>query len=138
MWVPDPSQIVRLQATGHGDMGDVTDESSVARFSLPDGPYVLCFIRGKFTTLSGTGVANATMSLKVDHCDPSGIYDFTLKTWPDIGTFTGGKADINTRIAADELYQWVIGRDGVLVTEWANPDAGNIRWALEVGLAYAP
>lgn len=138
MWVPTPKQIIVLPDQGQEHMGDVTDKTSRARFALEEGRYVLVFIRGKFVTLSGSG-GMADMSLKVDHCDESAVYDFTLKTFPNLGTAgTGYQANVNFRIPADELYLWIVGQDGVLVTEWVNPDPGNIRWALEVGLAYAP
>lgn len=137
LWVPHPNQIVTQTATGQGDMGDVTSQLSVARFGLADVPFALCFVRGRFVTLSGSG-DNATLSLKLDHVEQNGIYDFLLKSWDTMGTSgTGFKADLNFRLAADELYLWSYPRDSILVFEWTNPDSGNIRWALELGLVDA-
>lgn len=137
MWVPHPNQIVALPDQGQEDMGDVTDKTSRARFTLEGRPFALCYVRGRFVTLGGSG-GNATLSLKLDHCNETGVYDFTLKAWDTMGTSgTGFKPDLNFRLAADELYLWSYGKDAALVFEWTNPDSGNIRWALEVGLVDA-
>lgn len=132
MWVPHPSEIIMLRASGVGDMGDVTNIGSVARFALDDvDSYVLAWVRALF--VGGTG--SATMTLKLDHCDPTGHYDFALRDWPTMGT--SGIAWVFSRVPADELFHWKINKGGILVFEWTNPDAGNMRWSLEIGLADA-
>lgn len=137
LWVPHPNEIVTQRDQGQENMGSVTDKTSRARFALSNAPFALCYIRGRFVTLSGSG-GNATLSLKLDHVEENGIYDFLLKSWDTMGTSgTGFKADLNFRLAADELYLWSYPRDSILVFEWTNPDSGNIRWALEVGLVDA-
>lgn len=140
IWIPCPDRLVTLRATGNGDMGDVTDEESGARFRLDtfeqDGityevdvwTFVGC--RAQFT--SGTG--SATMALRVDHRDKSGLYDWTLQQWASAGT--GGIADIAHRVSALEdlfaLYTFFAGDE--LVFEWTNPDSGTMRWAVELFL----
>lgn len=131
MWVPHPSQIVTSRVMGVGDMGDVTDEGSTARFTLDVDRFVLARIRAKFT--GGTG--DATLSFCVDHRCQSGAYDFTLDTIEEVGA--DNRANINHRILADELYQWEFRRGDIFVLTWTNPDAGNMQWAVEVGLADA-
>lgn len=132
MWVPHPSQIVTDRCIGVGNMGSVTDEHSTARFTLDVERFVLVYVRGLWT--GGTGDP-ATLSICLDHRDPSGSYDFVLDTIADIGT--GNKEHINHRILADELYQWEFRRGDIIVLTWTNPDAGNMQWAAEVGLADA-
>jgi len=133
MWVPHPNEIARFRATGVGNMGDVTDKASVARFALPSAErYVLAWIRAMFVGGSG----NATMTLKVDHCDPTQQYDFSLRDWATMGA-SGGNAWTFSRVPADELFHWVFPSEAILVFEWTNPDAGNMRWSLEVGLVDA-
>lgn len=137
LWVPHPSAIVTQHDQGQENMGSVTDKASRARFALSDVPFALCYIRGRFVTLSGAG-GNATLSLKLDHVEENAVYDFLLKSWDTMGTSgTGFKADLNFRLAADELYLWAFARGSTLVFEWTSPDSGNIRWALEVGLVDA-
>lgn len=131
MWVPKPSEIVTRRANGLGNMGDVTDRGSTARFFLAVERFAFVFVRGTFS--SGTG--DATLSLKLDHRDDSGLYDALLFTFPEMGTDTN--AALNFRIAADELYQWGFHKGDELVFEWTNPDAATMQWALEVGLADA-
>jgi len=131
MWVPHPNQIVTSRVVGVGDMGDVTDEHSTARFTLNVDRFILARIRARFTGGSG----DATLAICLDHRDPSGLFDFTLDTIKEVGA--DNRANINHRILADELYQWEFRRGDVIVLTWTNPDAGNMQWAVEVGLADA-
>jgi len=127
MYIPPPKSIVSIRAEGLGDMGTVTDETSIGRFSL-DQDYVLTRIRGHFSGGSGS----ATLSLYVDHRDTSGSYDSLLATWSSVGT--GGAADLHHRIEAEEQHHWEFRAGDVLCFTWTNPDSGTMRWALEVGL----
>jgi len=131
MWVPHPSEIVWQQASGNSDMGDVTDNMSVARFRLDVPLYSLVCIRGHWS--AGTGQAD--MSLKLDHRNTNGLYDSVLWTFADMGTDTN--ADLQFRIAAEELYAWTFYRGDVLCFEWTNPDDGVMFWGLDVGLVDA-
>jgi hypothetical protein len=133
MWVPHPNDVIALPPQmGVGDMGDVADEGSTARFMLDADRFVLIYVRGLWT--GGTGKP-APLYICVDHRCQSGLYDFVLDTIADIGT--DGRAHINHRILVDELYQYVFHRGDIIVLTWTNPDAGNMQWAVEVGLADA-
>ena len=132
----DPRSIVRVRATGIDNMGDVSDPHGGApRFGLRENagkvPWVLLFVRGIFSL--GTG--SATLTMKIDHPDESQHFDFKEREWLTVGT--GGTRNIQMIILPEELalftYQW----NSELVFEWANPNAGTMRWAIEVGMARA-
>ena len=134
LWIPSPRDVIsgRAQrATGTGNMGDVTDRTSQARFWLDADRYALCWLRARFT--GGTG--SATLTLKLDHRDDIEVYDFTLRDWETMGT--SGDAWLYSRITADELFHWTFQRGDIIVFEWTNPDPAVMRWALEVGLCDA-
>ena len=129
MWAPHPGDVVPFRATGTGNMGDVTDDRSRARFSLPT-KFVLVYLLARFTGGSGS----ATMTLRRDHRDISGLYDFVEFKWPTtVGT--DGEDNISTRIPIDEYPRYVYQAGDVLVLDWTNPNTQ--RWAVEVGLADA-
>lgn len=116
-------------------MGDVTDKSSVARFSLP-GAFHLRYLRATFAeAISGNGATgNADMQLKIDNHDDSGLYDFILAEWESRGLGSGAIAFVNWRLRDDELAAWRFKTP--LVLEWTNPEStGKMRWALELGLS---
>ena len=127
-----PSIIQFFPQTGTGNMGDVTDITSICRFVLPDAErYVVATVRVLFT--GGTGMAD--MVLRIDH--RQGVnFQFKPVTWEDVGT--DGDAIIEYRAAKDELYHLIFLRDrttgiqDVVVFEWTNPNTQ--RWAMEVGL----
>ncbi len=129
-----PAIIQPFTQTGTGDMGDVADESSIARIALPSAErYVLATFRALF--IGGAGSAN--LILKIDH--RQGVdFRFTPVTFPASGT--GGKAIIEYRVPEDEMFHLIFIRDKATgkqdtgVFEWTNPDAGNMRWSYEVGL----
>lgn len=146
IWTPDPTRIRTFRQTGLDDMGDVTDPKSVARFNLhtiheptPGAHFerivaswslISIFARA----IGGTG--NATLTLKLDHRDTTGFYDWTLRSWSSFGT-DGDRPVVLHRIEPLEadfysLYTFFQGDE--LVLDWANPDAGNMRWAVEVKL----
>ena len=127
-WAPHPGDVVPFRATGTGNMGDVTNDRSTARFSLPT-KFVLVYLAARFTG----GTSSATMTLRRDHRDLSGFYDFAEFTWLGVGT--DGEANISTRIPIDEYPRYVYQPGDVLVLEWTNPNTQ--RWAVEVGLADA-
>lgn len=128
LWAPHPGDVVPFRATGAGNMGDVTDDRSTARFSLPT-KFVLVYLVARFTG----GSSFATMTLRRDHRDIGGFYDFAEFEWLRVGT--GDKANISTRIPIDEYPRYVYQPGDVLVLEWTNPNTQ--RWAVEVGLADA-
>lgn len=125
----DPRNIHVGRATGLGDMGDVTDVHSVCRWRIDGAVFVPVFVRAKFT--DGTG--SATLSIKKNTLgDTVNLYDFTLKEIATAGT--SGKANVSLTYLADELYGFPLYGGEDLVLEWTNPDAGTMRWAVEVGL----
>ena len=127
-----PSIIQLFTQTGTGDMGDVTDVSSVARFSLPGVErYVLATLRALFTG----GSNSEDMVLRVDHRHGPNFH-FKPVTWDATGT--GGSPIIEYRVPEDEMYHLIFlldkatGVQDVAVLEWTNPNTQ--RWAVEVGL----
>ncbi len=138
-WIPHPSEIVTQRATGVGDMGDVTNEVSTARFGMPDGPWVLIWLKVRFTLELAGATGNAPLAMKLDHDDKTGIYDWNeVNPWPVCG-LDGDNVltDIDWRIAAEEYPRYVYQPGQQIVFEWTNPDAAKIRWTIEVGLARA-
>ncbi len=127
-----PSIIQLFTQTGTGNMGDVTDATSICRFALPDAErYHVVTVRMLFTG----GSLSADLVLRVDHrLGPN--FDFKPETWEATGT--GGKAIIEYRVAEDELYHLIFLRDqatgiqDAAVFEWTNPNTQ--RWAMEVGM----
>lgn len=132
-WIPHPDDIVTYRATGVGDMGSVTDKNSVARFSLAGGgKFVLIWAKVKFS--SGTG--SATLTLKSDHRDENGLYDFDEAAgWPSMGT--DGTTKLDWLIPVEEYPRYVYQAGDVLVWVWTNPDAATMRWTIEMGLVDA-
>ena len=128
----DPRSIVRVRATGLDNMGSVGDKNSICRFSLPGvDPFVLLSVRAIF---SG-GAGSATLTMKLDHPDDSGLYDFVEREWLNAGT--GNVKNIQTTILPEEWALFTYQPLDRLVFDWTNPDAGNMRWALEVGMGRA-
>ncbi|KKK52528.1 hypothetical protein LCGC14_3103990, partial [marine sediment metagenome] len=112
-----------------GNMGDVTDDTSEARFHLSgDGPFVLVFLRLHFS--AGTG--SADVEVKLDSVKDT-YHDTSLWTLASRGT----GADANMRIPAEELMHWVFEPCDELVLEWTNPHSGTMRWGAEMGLVNA-
>ncbi len=131
-WSPDPGQIIVKSSSGTGNMGTVSDETSVARFGadMLDGPWVLSWLRGHF---AGTGSGTADLQINVD--SRLGEYhDTELKELKAVGV----GADVFYRTARDDYEKWVFQPGDVVVITWINPDGtGNLTWGAEAGLAYA-
>jgi len=130
-----PRALHIFRDNGDGNMGDVSKRESKGRFSLDVDRFALAFVRARF--VSGTGTAS--IKLRLDHpleltyqAGSESLYDFTLWQWDTMGTT--GTATLNDRTPEDELHHWTFERGNVLVFEWTNPQAGTMRWALEVGL----
>lgn len=131
----NPNIVIFSEQTGTGDMGDVTDESSIARFALPSADrYVLAVVRALFTGGSGTG---APLVVRVDH-RRGPDFDFHHMSFEKMGTDDGNRLEY--RVPEDDLFHHLYlrdeptGKQDVIVLTWTNPDAGNMRWAVEVGL----
>ena len=112
--------VVVRTATGSGN----TDEL----FQL-DEPFRLIFLRCHYTGTSGTNPLHVSLDSAA-----GSAYDTRLFTVSQPGI----DKDVNLRIAADEMTEpsaWTFQAGDKLRVEWVNPDAGNITWGLEVGLA---
>lgn len=135
MWTPDPDSVYKFRASGTGDMGDVTDPQSIARWGLSydDGPavsFVLVYLRVWFS--GGTGVADMELKQAIAS-EQSGLFNNVIREFPDCGT--DGQSFINERIEADDYPNWTFDAGDEIVFEWTNPNSGTMAWALEVGLA---
>ena len=53
-WVPHPDNVIRLRATGIGDMGNITDKTKPPRFSLPR-KFVFVYMKMRF--INGNGIS---------------------------------------------------------------------------------
>ena len=118
-------------------MGDVTDRTSPARFTMDVDQWLLVYARVSSRRIDGgtpgTDVADLTIRLDA-RVTPQ--YDHTLREIVGFGP-TGEQPTYLLRITEDEQSQWVFHRGDILVFEWANPDVGNIEWSIDVGLADA-
>lgn len=114
--------VVVVAATGSGNMDEL--------FQL-DVSFRLIFLRCHYTGTSGTN----PLHVSVDSAAGS-AYDTRLFTVSQAGVDT----DVNLRIAVDEMTEpsaWTFQAGDKLRAQWVNPDAGNITWGLEAGLALA-
>ena len=143
IWTPSPEHVRTYRDNSLGSMGSVSDEGSAARWAmrdvqLDDGAihevlqWSLVGFRLHF--IGGTGTAE--LALRVDHRDPSGLYDWTLRRWPKAGIDDDKQI---VHVPTDEadfwgLYPFYAGDEMVLT--WADPSGGVTRWAIEVFLAY--
>ena len=70
--------------------------------------------------------------IKLDTIE-SGFYDYKLFTLLQVGA----TKQIHLRVPDDIIDVWMFGGGQEVVLEWTNPDTGNMRWAVEVGLVDA-
>lgn len=135
-----PAVIETFVQSGTGDMGDVTDTASPARFAILGAErYVLAAFRVRWT--GGLGTATAEFALRIDHRLGTN-FDFRPFTRADCGTT--GVNNLEWRAPEDELYHIMGHRDRTdqdkLCFTWTNPDTGNpdpdddMRWAMSVDL----
>lgn len=130
------SDIRVIPAGGSGNMGDVTDRTSPARFTLDADRFLLIFVRVTTERIDGgtPGADEDDLTIKVDH-RTAAQFDHSLKVLKDVGPTTN--ASVMMRVTDEEQSQWVFKRGDVIVLEWTNPDPAAIRWGVEVGLADA-
>lgn len=132
-WQPDPSDVIVLRDYGTGNMGSLGfgsggDTNNKARFSWPEGKYVLSSIRAHFS--GGSGSADVIVNLDSGTGPP---FDAKLLKVTDLGT---GGEDAHVRILPEEHIHWLfdgLAGDEVVLT-WTNPDSGNMIWGVEVFL----
>jgi len=116
------NRVISQYATGSGNINKV--------FSL-DVAFRLVFVRCHFA--GGTGTAD--MVVDVDSAQGS-AFNVRLHTVTAVGTgadvaFVPGGADVADPSA------WSFQSGDQIRIQWTNPDAGNMNWGLEVGLAIA-
>lgn len=131
-WSPHPNQVVKLYDGGTGNMGDLADDDSQARFAAPDEQaFVLAYVRAHFYHASGTGVANLQI---VRHRPTSELWtNMQLFQLDDRGRVAAdGDADVNFRVLIDGMHAWTFSPRDILVLTWTNP--GTINWMAEVGV----
>jgi hypothetical protein len=121
----NPFAIIKLRASGDGDMATVTDDGPNPSFGL-DTAFVLTAIRA--WTTSGTGDADLTIYQKIAS-ERSGNFDKTIRTLKDFGA-TNRFHD--WRIDVKEQHHWVFDAGDFIVPDWTNPAAGTMTWAMEV------
>jgi len=141
-----PSAIHKFTASGTGDMGDVTKIEEGPRVSLPGAEsYCLAYFRARFTGGTGTG---ADLTLRISHHTRGNYvhatlgvgsdFDFGPIVFEDCGT--DDIANVEFRVPDDELRHYRLDRCPMtqVIDEWcptwANPDSGNMKWAIEFGL----
>lgn len=132
-----PATILELPPQyGTGDMGDVTDVNSVARFGMRDAEtgFSLAFLVAK--AISGTG-GEGRLSLLVDH--PSGP-NFDWEPWfkESFGRASDASAEEFFTVPDEQLRNYAIRRDkvsgeiGEFCFKWSN--ISPTPWILIVGL----
>ncbi len=127
-WAPNPAEVIRLVSSGNGDMGDISESSSRARFKITNDNYVLIFIRVHFSGV-GTGTADIDIVLDSKH---GPAHDVLLDTI----TARGKDSDLFLRIPREEYEKWVFGIGDEIVLVWTNPVSnGQLKWGVEIGLA---
>jgi len=117
-----PLAVFTKTATGNGDIDNALGL---------DRKFRLVFVRCHFA--GGSGKAPLTVS--VDSA-AGAEYDARLFTIAK----AGAGRDVNFRLSAEESAEpspWTFQAGDAVRVQWSNPDAGNIIWGLEVGLAIA-
>ncbi len=129
------TDIKTIHRSGQGDMGDVSDKASPARFRLRDAVkkgYVLVSFKVHVSGGSGT----ATLTLRVDHAKGSNFDVVEATTLNPIGTGAGGKTDHTWVVPRDEYPHYSWSQESELVAVWTDPDGSKAtRWGIEIKLA---
>lgn len=121
----NPFTIIKRRRSGDGDMATIADASPNPRFTF-DHPFVLVAIRAWAT--GGTNNADLAIYQKIA-AERSGVFDKTIETMRDFGATN---RRFSWRIQVDDEHHWVFDAGDSIVPVWANPDIGNMVWALEV------
>ena len=115
-------RVITKYASGSGNINNVFDL---------DVPFRVVFVRCHFT--GGTGTAGMILDINSAQGIP---HDTRLTTITAVGAgtdvfYTPGGA------AIADPSSWSFQSSDQLRVKWTNPDAGNMNWGLEVGLAPA-
>lgn len=112
-------------SSGTGDM------AQVCGLFLGHRAWTLVFARAHFIRQSGAGTDTADLTISVHSVDPAMCCELYKVAARGVG------ADMNLRIPVEERDQWIQRRGDGFKFSWTNPDAGEIRWGLQVGLQSA-
>ena len=128
-----PADIIEVVKYGTGDMGDVTDPESAARFGLPCAEQGFALKSLWIRAISGSD-GDAELNLWIDH-RRGAVYDWIPLMWPrfGLGSETDVESEIFMRIQPDNLGDFTCWRDpstGMLdefCLAWTNPT--DIKWS---------
>ena len=115
-----------FEQKGMGDMGSVSNRSSVCRYFLPGIRYGIESIKVDFS--SGTGSADLTIQIDDGRSE---AFDRTEYTFIDAGT---DGVDVSFRVEESERRAWEYEAGDVVVLNWTNPDADTMNWVATVKL----
>ena len=118
-------QMLEVQTQTATGTGHIAETLSV------DRRFRLVFVRCHFSGGAGTSALSISVA-----SGAGAAFDTKLFTILQAGT----GSDVNFRVSADELSEpsaWSFQAGDAIRVNWTNPDAGNMTWGLEVGLALA-
>ena len=124
-----------LHDSGTSDMGSMdflvgTDVNRVARWPVDAPDMALAGLRVRFATVPGEGGTGVNpLTIRVDSHRGS-AFDMTLHTIVRRGI----GADVNFRVAVDQLDHFYVEIGDEIVLIWTNPDDGKIEWGAAVAL----
>lgn len=104
------------------NMGDVTNEASVARVWLGGAPFSIVRILATFSGTSGS----ATLTLKVDN-NRGTDFDHVIYDWESVGA---GNNRVLFHVPRDEREFFTSFEGDPFVFEWTSPSAQS--WAISV------
>ncbi len=122
-----PADVHEILAYGSGSMGDVTDASAGARFSLPDAStgYSVKSILVRAIANITPGIADLYLRVV---SPVSSVFHFTPLVWQNFGLgATADESEIFVRFDEEEMADMAIYRDkntgllGEFCLEWTNP-----------------
>lgn len=121
------TDIKTIHRSGVGDMGDVSDKASNARFRLRD-PVLpgFCLVSVKVHFWGGSG--SAELSLRVDHAKGISFDVQEASTKNNVGF---SNPDWTWLVPRDEWNHYSWSQVSELVFEWTDPD-GATHWGIEV------
>lgn len=123
--------LARGQQTNVVESQTATGTGNIDELFFLERRFRIVFVRCHFAGGSGT----APLAIAVDAI-PGPAYDATLFTITQAGT----GSDVHFRVTGEELAEpsaWTLQPGDKVKIAWTNPDAGNMTWGLEVGLALA-
>jgi hypothetical protein len=114
--------VLRQTANGSGNID--------ATFGL-DRKFRLIYVRAHFAGGAGTAPLNLSLDSGMGAANDAKLFTVTQ---------AGTGKDVNLRVQGADLVDpspWTFQADDRIRIQWTNPDAANMTWGLEVGLALA-